>query len=248
MTTTCKTIAAVALLSMPVSIAQASSTVLLDFEGAGNLEVVGVCHNGGGGGQDLGASFVGNALALVDADAGGTGNIADEPSPNTVLFFLGAAAATLNSAARPETGFSFLRSASNDAGSITVYSEVDAMGDVLATLALPVTPSIPGGGDPAGGFNASWATGAAFGAVARSIDFGGIANLIAFDTITFGSTIPDMGEIPVPGTLPLLAGGLALAGLVARRRLGRRPIGPPSSVCRCRGGRGAALSLPGRRC
>ena len=76
-----------------MSAAQAAPFVLT-FEGLGDLEPVGDFYNGGlggngsGPGPNFGVTFSSNSLAIIDADAGGTGNIGGEPTPDTVLFFL----------------------------------------------------------------------------------------------------------------------------------------------------------------
>ena len=162
---------------------QAVAVTVLTLVGVKDLEPVqassnaGLGGNGSGPGPNLGASFSGNALAVIDADAGGSGNIGHEPSPSTVLFFLSGTAATLNFAAGFDTGFSFFYSAVNNPGSINVFDGLDATGSLLATLALPVTAS--DGGDPNGAFSPLVSVGVAFGGTARSIDFGGAANQIA---------------------------------------------------------------------
>jgi len=54
----------------------------LDFEGIDNTAPVGNAYS------SCGVTFSDDALSIIDADAGGTGNFANEPSPNTVLLFL----------------------------------------------------------------------------------------------------------------------------------------------------------------
>ncbi len=205
-----------------------AATVTLDFEGLQNLEPIGNFYNGGTGGSgssgaNLGAGFSANALAIIDEDAGGTGNIGGEPSPSTVMFFLTGTAATLNYAAGFDTGFSFYYSAINNPGSITVYDGLDATGTALATLALPLTP-FNGAPDPTGAFSPLVATGISFSGTAKSIDFGGTINQIAFDNITFGSATPGGGgtptpsPVPLPATLPMVLSALGAALVVRRRR------------------------------
>lgn len=213
----CAALLAACMLASPV----AASTITLDFEGVGNRVAVGNFYNGGGG-TNFGVEFSPNALALVDADAGGTGNFGNEPTPDTVLFFLTGSAATLNFSAGFTTGFSFFYSAINNSGSIAVYDSINATGNLLATLFLPTTPR--GSGDPRGDFNVFVPIGVAFDGIARSIDFGGTVNQIGFDNITFGSVTPgDTGGTGGPSPIPLPAAGwLLIAGLGGLAAMSRR--------------------------
>lgn len=209
-------------------------SITLDFEGVGDLQAVEDYYNGGDG-EDFGISFSENALAIVDLDAGGSGNFANEPTPDTILFFLTGAAATLNVDAGFEVGFSFLYSATTSSGSIQVYDGLNATGNLLADLFLPTLPEGPG--DPNGGlgdFRGSFANfqpiGVGFDGVARSIDFGGTVNQIGFDNITFGSVEPNdeggvfptddpISPVPLPaGGLLLLSGLAGVAGLKRRKK------------------------------
>lgn len=210
-------IALAAVLALGAPQAQASVTVLT-FEGLTNLESVDNFYNGGlggsgsGPGTNYGVSFSSNSLALISDTAGGTGNFdANQlPSPSTALFFLSGGAATMNVAAGFDTGFSFYYAAINYSGSIKVYDGLNATGNVLATLTLPVTPSVP---YPR--FQPLVPIGVTFAGVAKSVDFGGTQNQVIFDDITLGSDIP--GTVPEPSALVL--GAIGLAGLVG---LGRR--------------------------
>jgi hypothetical protein len=206
---------------------------VLTFEGLDESEAVedyydgGTGGNGSGPGPDYGIVFSPNALATIDADQGGGGNFGGEPSPDTVLFFLTGDAATMNVAAGFTTGFSFFYSAINQAGSITVYDGVDATGNVLAMLSLPLTPN-NGAPDPTGAFSPLLPIGVSFSGTARSVDFAGTINQIGFDNITLGSATPedtsgpDAPEIPTLGSVGLVALILSVAltgfALLARRR------------------------------
>ena len=69
-----------------------AATIVLDFEGAGELVNINDFYNGGtdsagNSGTDYGIDFSADALAIIDRDSGGTGNFANEPSNDTVLFF-----------------------------------------------------------------------------------------------------------------------------------------------------------------
>jgi hypothetical protein len=191
-----------------------AAPIVLDFEGIGNLAAVGNYYNGGGG-TNYGASFSPDTLAIIDEDAGGTGNIGNEPSPNTVMFFLNANNAVLNFAAGFDTGFSFFYSSST-AATVSVWSEENATGTLLGTLTLTAQFNQNCTGDPNGDFCNWTAVGVAFGGTAKSIDFGGTANQTAFDDITFGSVIP--GRVPEPAGLLLAGAALAALGATRRRK------------------------------
>ncbi len=187
-----------------------AAPVVLDFEGVGNLSPVGNFY------ASKGVAFSPATLAVVDSDAGGTGNIANEPSANTVMFFLDANNAIMNFANGFTTGFSFFYSSSR-AVSVNVYDGLNGTGSLLGTLNLDAQYSNNCVGDPNGGFCNWTAVGVSFNGLAKSVDFGGTANQTAFDDITIGSPIAGGGDVPEPAGLALL--GLALAGLsVARRR------------------------------
>ena len=55
---------------------------LIDFEGLGNQQVIGTVPG------DINVVFGPSWLGLIDVDSGGSGNFANEPSPDTIAFFL----------------------------------------------------------------------------------------------------------------------------------------------------------------
>ena len=168
--------------------------------------------------DEFGITFSDNALGIVDADAGGTGNFGGEPSPDTILFFLDGPAAIMNVASGFDTELSFFYSAINNPGFINVWSGLDATGELLATLQLPTTPfnSAP---DPTGFFSPFVDIGVTFVGIAKSVDFGGTVDQIGFDNIILGSEYPT-NSTPVPE--PGLIFGLSLIAAFGSTSLERR--------------------------
>lgn len=195
--------------------------IVLDFEGLQDYEPVQQYYNGGTGGNGTGPGpdhdivFSDNALAIIDVDAGGSGNFGGEPSPDTCVFFLSGGAVTMNALNGFDTGFSFYYTMPDQTGTVTVYDGLDATGNVLAILQLPTTPD-NGAPDPNGRFSPFIPFGVAFSGVAMSVDFGGVANYCGFDNITLGTDDPEQPLVPEPATLTLL--GLGISGLVVARR------------------------------
>jgi len=190
-----------------------AGAIVLDFEGIANGAAVGDYYNGGGG-TNYGVSFSANTLALIDSDAGGTGNFGNEPSPNTIMFFLSGGAAILNVAAGFDVGFSFFYSSST-AATISVYDGLNGTGNLLTSFTIAAV-GIGTCGDPTGAFCIWSAAGGTFDGIARSINFGGTPDQTGFDNITFGSGTPGGGGIPEPTSLALV--GAALLGAAAARR------------------------------
>lgn len=194
-----------------------ASVVTLDFEGVRNFKPVGNFYNGGAG-TNYGIQFSPATLAAVDADAGGGGNFANEPSPNTVMFFLDSNNAILDVAAGFDTGFSFFYSSAKTA-SVNVYDGLGATGNLLATINLVAQYSQNCSGDPTGDYCNFSPIGVMFDGIAKSIDFGGTANFIAFDDITLGSETPgSVSAVPLPAAAWLFGSALlGFAGFSKRR-------------------------------
>lgn len=182
--------------------APAQAITVLTFEGIGNLNPVGSFY-----GPDY--EFSPDTLAIVDSDAGGSGNIANEPSGDTVMFFLNSNNAILNVTNGFTTGFSFFYSSSTSA-LVNVYDGLDGTGNLLGSINVGGQFDDGCVGDPNGQF-CNWTNaGVAFAGTAYSIDFGGTANQTAYDNITFGSDIA--GGVPEPTTWAMLILGFGVIG------------------------------------
>jgi hypothetical protein len=192
----------------------------LTFEGLQDQEQILDFYNGGTGsagssGTNYGISFGSGALSLIDADSGGTGNFANEPSGDTIAFWLSSGGLVMNVAAGFDTGFAFFYTSST-AATVTIYDGLDKTGNVLGTIDLIAQHTANGcTGDPTGTFCNWSAVGVAFAGVAKSVDFGGTANQTGYDNITFGQDTPQ----PTPEPTSLLLLGAGILGLaIARRR------------------------------
>lgn len=185
----------------------AGNATVLTFEGLGNGESIGNYYNGGAGGN-LGITFSTNALAIT------SGNFGNNPSLPTILYFLEGSAATMNIASGFDTGFSFFY-ASNSAntGSVRVYDGLNQTGNLLAQFSLSDTPNP---------YYEWLPVGVTFSGIAKSVDFGGVANYIGFDDITLGSAIAgENTPVPEPGTMLLSGIGLGGLAIYAKRRKNR---------------------------
>ena len=179
--------------------AQASTTLVLDFEGLGNLERILDFYDGGfggygsGPGPDYGISFGPDALALIDADAGGSGNFANEPSANTIAFFSTGPGVVMNVKNGFTTGFSFFYTSAR-VGTVTVFDGPNGTGNVLAAVPVEKQYNTCGAPDPTGAFSCWTPVGVTFSGTAFSVNFGGVWNQTGFDDITLGSATPGEEE------------------------------------------------------
>ena len=211
----------IALLVLLVIVPLAKADITLTFEGLKNQEAILDFYNGGfggagsGPGPNYGITFGSSALAIIASNSpGGTGNFSNSPSGHTIAFFLSGIGDVMNVAAGFDTGFSFYYSAPVYPGSVTVYDDLNATGNVLANLNLPLTPN--GGGSCTAAYCPWIPIGVAFSGVAKSVNFSGTANYIGFDNITLGNKVPT--GVPEPGAIALFATVLSGVALLRRRK------------------------------
>ena len=200
--------------------AATAAPVVLDFTGVAttsNQTTVGGFYNGGtsgdgNSGTNYGVAFSSNALVL-----NGYNGCCEPDAPKTgILFFLSGGAVTIDVAAGFTTGFSFYYASNSDAF-INVYDGLGGTGNKLASLSL-VTQANSACPPGASGFYCTWTPiGVAFSGTAKSIDFGGGANYVAYDDITFGAATPGSGT-PEPAAWALMIAGFGLVGSALRRR------------------------------
>ena len=147
-----------------------AATITLTFEGLGDQTPVGNYY-GGGAGPNYGITFGPDALSIISGCCGGSGNFSGSPTMPTILFFLTGPGDIMNVPAGFTTGFSFYYSAINAPGVVDVYDGLNGTGTLLASLALPVTPS---GGAPEctyGAFCPWFPVGVTFNGTAMSVNF-----------------------------------------------------------------------------
>jgi len=205
---------------LALALAAPAGALTLTFEGLQNNEDILEFYNGGTGslgssGPNLGVSFASGALALIDADAGGSGNFANEPSADTIAFWNTGTGLLMNVAGGFTSGFSFFYTSAT-AATVNVYDGLNGTGNLLGSINLIAQHNANNcTGDPSGTF-CNWdAGGVAFAGTALSVDFGGTGGQTGYDNITFGSATPG---VPEPAVVALLGLGLAGIGLSRRRR------------------------------
>jgi hypothetical protein len=208
-------LAAVAAMALGSS-AQAST--FLNFEGIGNFNAVDNFYNGGLGGS-LGIQFA-NGIAVVDADAGGAGQFANEPSGSTIMTFTSGSSVAMNVASGFINDLTFFYTASQPAV-VQVFDGLNGTGAVLATVNLVVQHTANGCvGDPGPGLsaNCNWTNVVvSFSGVARSALFAGSAQFVGFDDVTVGD-FASVSTVPEPATIALAGLGLAVVSLARARR------------------------------
>jgi len=165
----------------------AGSCNLIDFEGVGDTQVIGAIPGA------VTVTFGPSWLGLIDADAGGTGNFANEPSPSTIAIFLNLADPITFSSPVQFVQVFYTATAASVPITLTAW---DSVGNVVATTTgSTIGTSVDGapcGGDPAGDF-CLWdiMTLTAPSNSIRGITFSGaVADQFGFDNMTFCTGAP----------------------------------------------------------
>ena len=220
-----------ALLVVCSMVPRATRAQIVTFEGV-PLGAIGNFYDGGAG-PNFGIEFSPNALAVClrpEANCltnGSRGGLGDPSSQNTAMFFLGGGSTFLNSTPGFTDGFSFFYSSVFQTGSVNVYSGLGGTGTLLGTLDLGTTTSDCNPAVAQAVFCPFFPVGLSFSGTAHSVVFTGANNGIGFDDVTLGSNTagviesPDVTTTPEPSTIALVASGLGVVAIVARRRRAR---------------------------
>jgi hypothetical protein len=168
----------------------AGATVMLDFEGIPKSTdpitetQVGDFYNGGNGGPLYGIRFSASAVAAVDRDAGGYYYIANEPSPNTTLYFSDPDIFSQNNEGfmSVDGGFTSLsfKYSGQYASSIVFYDGPSATGNIIYQGTLSGGGTCSACGDPNGNFGIWLDFSKTLPAVAKSVRFTPLSNLCPF--------------------------------------------------------------------
>ena len=207
-------LAAVAVVALSAGSAHAAP-IVLDFEGIGNLTSIGSFYNGGAGGN-LGVEFSAGSEALIDADAGGSGNFSNNPSGSSIAFFdWDQPSMTMNVAGGFLNSLSFQYTSLYFPGLVSIWGGVNGTGQLLGIAALPRLTSGCGGGAP-GDFNCWSPVAVDFSGTAKSVKWSGVGNFLGVDDVKLNTANP----VPEPATIVLLGTGIGVAAL--RRRMAKR--------------------------
>jgi len=221
-----------AAIALAAASAATAAPIVLNFEGVNatypsGFAFVNGYYNGGTSsdgtsGTNYGIAFSSNAQAIcLNTPGTGCSNTSRgglaPGSEKGGLFFTSGSQTIMDVAAGFDTGFSFFYAQPNtNGGFVNVYDDLGGAGNLLATISLTLTPSTCDGVYGAG-YCPFVAVGVGFSGIAKSVAFGGVANFVVFDDITFGSITPGP-QVPEPATWAMMIGGFGLTGVAMRRR------------------------------
>jgi hypothetical protein len=222
------------LLAFPGAASSASAApITLTFEGAGDVAFLQEFYSGGtdsagNAGPDYGVTFSANAAAVIDLDAGGSGQFANEPSPDTIMTSNGVASfLSINVADGFVTEIAFYYGSGLRTATATVYDGLNGTGTALSMIALAENTSqtTPCAGDPEGDRYCNWdLVTLTFAGTARSLvftenDFSNTLGSLGIDNVTFE---PAAATVPEPASLLLLTASLLGAGARWRQQYSRQ--------------------------
>ncbi|RZA08900.1 MAG: PEP-CTERM sorting domain-containing protein, partial [Moraxellaceae bacterium] len=165
----------------------------------------------GKSGINYGVSFLpetAQALTETDPDA----NFSGEPSAITAMFFE-SGPAILNYSPGFSSGFSFYYTTIDFTGQVDIYDGLNASGNLLGSLHL----SALGEGPDLANLYSNWEVASlSFTGLAKSVNFSGTENEVAFDNLTFGSLDPNIPAVPEPSTAAQFLLGFGLIAALRR--------------------------------
>jgi hypothetical protein len=177
---------------------------IIDFEGYGDDEPIGTVPG------DIQVTFASSWRAIVDHDAGGIGNFANEPSPNTTAYVPTGAAGPINFSQGVQfVEIFYVASELSVPVKLTAWSGSNGTGTIIdeafgTTVGLDLDDA-PCSGDPNGNY-CLWATITLVSPTnnIRSITISGaVENDLGFDDMTFCNTPPVTLEVgPEEGFVP----------------------------------------------
>ncbi|MEM8713555.1 MAG: hypothetical protein AAGG01_21640, partial [Planctomycetota bacterium] len=161
----------------------AGDCTLIDFEGIANLDPVGIIAG------PVDVTFGPSWLGLIDSDAGGSGNIANEPSPDTIAFFSASLEPIDFSQPVSFVEVSYVASAVSLPVTLTAWDGPSGTGNIIATAAgTTLGNSNDGaacGGDPGGAFCLFDTMGVSADGILSVTIEGAVADQFGFDNMTF---------------------------------------------------------------
>lgn len=197
------------------SLGAAGDCTIIDFEGLTDSSPIGVIAG------PVDVTFGPSWLALVDQDAGGNGNFANEPSADTVAFFLTNSDPIDFSEGVNFVEITYVASALSVPVVFTAYDGPSGTGNVVGmAMGTTIGTDLDGAactGDPTGNF-CLWDTISISATTSsiQSVTIFGIANQFAFDNMVFcrdviGTTVCES----LPNSTGLVGGMVASGSAVA---------------------------------